>query len=107
MPMAATSVMKGKGVPAARVRRPLGKRPLTRTRVRAGLAQRAASGRIGLGQKRPAGEGGGECVVTDLRRELGRRDAGLGRKIDDRAAAHAVAAARKSLIVLMLMLMMR
>jgi hypothetical protein len=43
----------------------------------------------------------------DLRRELCRRDAELGRKIDGRAAAQTVAAARKSLVVLMLMLMMR
>ena len=40
----------------------------------------------------------------DLRGEFGRRDVELGRKIDGRAAAEAVAAARKSLVVPMLMM---
>ena len=40
----------------------------------------------------------------DLRRKFGRRDAGIGRNIDGRAAAEAVAAAGKSLVVLMLMM---
>jgi hypothetical protein len=41
----------------------------------------------------------------DLRRELGRRDAEPGRKIDGGAAAEAVAAAPKPFVVLMLMMM--
>ena len=40
----------------------------------------------------------------DLRGEFGRRDVELGRKIDGRTAAEAVAAARKSLVVPMLMM---
>jgi hypothetical protein len=40
----------------------------------------------------------------DLRRELCRRDAKVRWKIDYRAAAQAVAAARKSVVVLMLMM---
>jgi hypothetical protein len=40
----------------------------------------------------------------DLRGEFGRRDAEPERKIDGRAAAEAVAAARKSLVVPMLMM---
>ena len=74
----------------------------TRGGWRAGLAQRAGSGRIGLGPKRSAGKGRGERVITDLRRQFGRRDAEPGRKIDGRAAAEAVAAAGKSLVVRML-----
>ena len=77
--------------------------PATRGGWRAGLAQRAGSGRIGLGPKRSAGKGRGERVITDLRRQFGRRDAEPGRKIDGRAAAEAVAAAGKSLVVWMLM----
>ena len=77
--------------------------PATRGGWRAGLAQRPTSGRIGLGPKRPAGKGRGERVITDLRRQFGRRDAEPGRKIDGRAAAEAVAAADKSFVVRMLM----
>ena len=76
--------------------------PATRGGWRAGLAQRAGSGRIGLGPKRAAGKRRGERVISDLRRQLGRRDAELGRKIDGRTAAEAVAAAGKSLVVRML-----
>lgn len=43
----------------------------------------------------------------DLRGEFGRRDVELGRKIDDRAAAEAVAAARKSLVVVPMLMMRR
>ena len=43
----------------------------------------------------------------DLRRELCRSHAELGRKIDCGAAAQAVAAARKTLVVLMLMMRQR
>jgi hypothetical protein len=35
----------------------------------------------------------------ELRREFGRRDAAIGRKINGRAAAEAVAAARKAIVV--------
>jgi hypothetical protein len=35
----------------------------------------------------------------ELRRELGQRDAELGRKINGRAAAEAIAAAGKSIVV--------
>ena len=77
--------------------------PATRGGWRAGLAQRAGSRRIGLGPQRPAGEGSGERVIMDLRRQFGRRDAEPGRKIDGRAAAEAVAAAGKSFVVRMLM----
>ena len=77
--------------------------PATRGAARAGLAQRAGSGRIVVGPKRPAGKRRGERVIMDLRRQFGRRDAELGRKIDGRTAAEAVAAAGKSLVVRMLM----
>jgi hypothetical protein len=40
----------------------------------------------------------------ELRREFGRRDAGIGRKINGRAAAEAVAAARKAIVVPMLVM---
>jgi hypothetical protein len=40
----------------------------------------------------------------ELRREFGRRDAGIGPKIDGRAAAEAVAAARKAIVVPMLVI---
>ena len=73
--------------------------PATRCAMRAGLAQRPRSGRIGIGTELPAGEGRSECVVMDLRREFGRRDAGIGRNIDGRAAAEAIAAARKAIVV--------
>ena len=71
---------------------------------RAGLAQQPTSRRTGIGPKCPAGEGRGECIVMDLRRKFGRRDAGIGRNIDGQAAAEAVAAAGKSLVMPMLML---
>ena len=77
--------------------------PAARGAVRAGLDQRAGSGRIGIRPKRAAGKRRGERVISDLRRQLGRRDAELGRKIDGRTAAEAVAAAGKSFVVRMLM----
>jgi len=77
--------------------------PATRGAARAGLAQRAGSGRIVVGPKRPAGKRRGERVIMDLRRQFGRRDAELGRKIGGRAAAEAVTAAGKSLVARMLM----
>jgi len=67
--------------------------------MRAGLAQRATSGRIGVGTELPAGKGCSGRVVMELRREFGGRDAGIGRKINGRAAAEAVAAARKAIVV--------
>jgi hypothetical protein len=73
-------------------------------RSRAGLAQRAGSGRTGLGQQRPAGEGHGECVVVNPRREFCRSDAQLGWKKGWGGAAQAVAAARKWLAALMLVI---
>ena len=78
--------------------------PATRGAARAGLAQRDRSGRIGIGRKCPAGERRGACVVMDFCWKLCRRDTELGRKIDGRTAAQAVAAARKCFVVLMLML---
>ena len=78
--------------------------PVTRGAARAGLTQRAGSRRGGVGPERPAGKGRGEGVIMDLRREFGRGDAELGRKIDGRAAAKAVAAARKSLVMPMLVM---
>ena len=78
--------------------------PATRGVGRAGLAQRAGSRRIGVGTELPAREGRSACVVMELRREFGRRDAGIGRKIDGRAAAEAVAAARKAIVVPMLVI---
>ena len=73
--------------------------PATRGAARAGLTQRAGSRRGGVGPERPAGKGRGEGVIMDLRREFGRRDAAIGRKINGRAAAEAVAAARKAIVV--------
>ena len=96
-------LFKGMGV-CGRLYRLTGKRPATRGGWRAGLAQRAGSGRIGLGPQRPAGKRRGERVITDLRREFGRRDGEFGRKIDGRAAAEAIAAAGKSFVVPMLVM---
>ena len=78
--------------------------PQPGARVRAGLAHRAGSGRTGLGQQRPAGEGRGEWVVVNSRREFRRSDAELGWKIGSGGAAQAVAAARKCLAALMLVI---
>src|SRR5215467_14336465 len=95
--------LKGMGV-CGRQYRLSGKPPVTRRAARAGLAQRTGSRRIGVGPERPAGKGRGERVIVDLRREFGRRDAEFGRRIDGRAAAEAVATARKSLVVPMLVM---
>ena len=91
------------GVFAAGRRRPSGKRPRNPGAVRAGLAQRDRSGRIGIGQQLPAGQGCGQGVVMDPRRQIDRRDTERGSNIDGRAAAEAVAAARKSVVMTMLM----
>ena len=77
--------------------------PATRGAVRAGLGQRAGSGRIGIGLECPAGQGCGQGVVMDPRRQLSRRESERGSKIHGRAAAEAVTAARKSLLMSMLM----
>src|SRR5712692_322049 len=104
MPSAETSVMKSRDAPrpAGAVLRANG--PATRKRARSGLGQRAGSGRIGVGQKCPAGERRCERVVMDLRRKICRSDSELGRKIDRGGAAQAVAAARKAVVVLMLVM---
>lgn len=79
--------------------------PATRGAARAGLDQRAGSGRIGFRQESPAGQGRGERVVMHARGELDQSYAELGRDIGCRGAAEAVAAARKALVVAVLMLM--
>ena len=77
--------------------------PATRGAVRAGLDQRAGSGRIGIGLQRPAGQECCQGVVLDMRPQTGRRDTEDWRNIHGRAAAEAVAAARKSVVMAMLM----
>ena len=77
--------------------------PETRGATRAGLAQCAASGRIGIGPQHPTGQGCGQRVVIDPRRQIGGRDTERGREIHGRAAAEAVAAARKPVVMAMLM----
>jgi len=88
---------------AAGSRRPSGKRPRYPGAVRAGLGQRAGSGRIGIGLECPAGQGCGQGVVLDMRPEIGRRDTEDWCNIHGRAATEAVAAARKSVVMAMLM----
>jgi len=83
---------------------PRARGPQPGARARAGLVQRAGSGRTGLGQERPAGEGRVECVIVNPRRELCRSNAQLGWKIGWGGAAQAVAAARKYRAVLMLVM---
>jgi len=73
--------------------------PATRRAMRAGSAQCAGSGRIGIGPHHPAGQGRGQGVVTDPRRQIGRRDIKRGSKIGGGAAAKAVTAARKPVVV--------
>lgn len=73
--------------------------PATRGATRAGLAQCAGSRRIGIGRQRPAGQGCDQGVVMDPRRQLSRRVTERGSKIHGRAAAEAVAAARKSVVM--------
>ena len=96
--------MKGKGRSKGRHASAFGQTAPPGERVRAGLAQRAGSGRTGLGQQRPAAEGRGECVVVNPCREFRRSDAELGWKIGCGGAAQAVAAARKRLAALMLVM---
>src|SRR5215472_9906342 len=81
--------------------------PATRGAARAGLAQRAGSGRIGVGQQCPAGHERVQGVVTDARRQVDGGDAELGRQVGGGGAAEAVAAAGKSLVMPMLMLVLR
>ena len=77
--------------------------PETRGALRAGLDQRGRSGRIGIGLQRPAGKGCGQGVVMGPRRQIGRCDPERGSKVDGGAAAEAVAAARKPVVMAMLM----
>ena len=102
MPAAGTSI-EWKGVFAASRRRPAGKRLRNPGAVCPGLAQCAASGRIGIGPQHPPGQGRGQRVVIDPRRQIGRRDTERGREIHGRAAAEAVAAARQPVVMPMLM----
>ena len=88
---------------AAGSRRPWTNGPATRGAVRAGLDQRGRSGRIGVGPQRPAGQGCGQGVVIDPRQQIGRRDTEDWRNIHGGAAAEAVAAARKSVVMAVLM----
>ena len=101
--LAAGTSIEREGVFAAGRRRPAGKRLHNPGAARAGLAQRAASGRIGIGPQHPAGQGCGQGVVIDPRRQIGRRDTERGSEIHGRAAAEAVAAARKPVVMPMLM----
>ena len=77
--------------------------PATRGAARAGVAQQAGSGRIGIGPQRPAGKGCGHGVVMGPRRQIGRRDPERGSKADGGAAAEAIAAASKPVVMAMLM----
>ena len=77
--------------------------PVTRRVGARGLVQRAASGRVGFRQKRPAGQGCRQGVVVNARRQIGRRHAKRGREIYGSAAAETVVAAGKSLVVPVLM----
>ena len=79
------------------------KSPVTRSAALAGLAQRAASGWIGVGAQRTTGQGCSQGVVMNVRRQIGRRNTERGGNVDGRAAAEAVAAARKAMILLVLM----
>ena len=99
--------MKGKGLaqPASAGLRANG--PVTRARLRAGLAQRAGSGRIGLGQQRPARKRRGKRVIMDMPGKLCRGDAEIGRDIGGGGAAEAVAAAREAFVMLLLVMVRR
>src|SRR5262249_27580775 len=77
--------------------------PLPGGAARAGLAQRDRSGRIGIRLQGPAGQGCGQAVVMDPCPQIGRRDSERRSNINGRAAAEAVAAARKSMVMAMLM----
>jgi len=67
--------------------------PATRGAARAGLGQRGRSGRIEIGLECPAGQGCGQGVIMNPRRQMGGRDAEHWSKMDGGAAAEAVAAA--------------
>ena len=67
MPAAGTSIER-EGVFAAGRRSLRANGSATRGAARPGLAQRAASGRIGIGPQHPAGQGCGQGVVIDPRR---------------------------------------
>ena len=101
MPAVTSNEMKG--LFAAGYTGPQANGPVTRARIRAGLAQRAGSGGPGIGPQGPAGEGCGQGVVMRLRRQIGWRDAERGGNVDRRAAAEAVAAAGKPVVMAMLM----
>ena len=68
--------------------------------MRAGLAQRGGSGRIGLGQQRPAGQEHGKFVVMDPHRKRCRAHAELGWQISSGGAPEAIAAAPDISVVL-------
>ena len=103
-PWPKTAVMKGRAATPARGQ-PADKRPCNPGRRRApGLAQRDRSGRTGLGQDRPTGKRRGQRLVMDLRPQLCRSDGELGRKKGCGSAAQAVTAARRSVIVPMLVM---
>jgi len=73
--------------------------PATRGAARAGLAQCAASRRICIGRQRPTRQGCDQRVVMYPRRQLSRCESERGSKIHGRAAAEAVAAARKAVVM--------
>jgi hypothetical protein len=100
--MRAAEMKKGKGRPRRACAGVRTNGPVTRGAVRAGLAQRAGSGRIGLGQQRAAGERRSPRIVMQRRRGVCRSGAELGCEIRGRAAAETIAAARNIFVVLML-----
>ena len=102
-PKARGRALKGKGCLRPPSDGPQANGPATRGALRAGLAQRAGSGRIGIGPQRPAGQGCGQGDVMDFSRQIGRGDAEHGSEIHGRAASEAVAAARKPVVMPMLM----
>ena len=71
--------------------------------MRAGLGQRGRSGRIGIGLEYPAGQRRGQGVVLGMDPQIGRCDTEDWRYIHSRGAAEAVAAARKAVVMPMLM----
>ena len=104
MPLAKDGSNEGEGRDAG-LRPACGQTPLQPgAREHAGLAQRDRSGRTGLGQDRPTGKRRGQRLVMDLRPQLCSSDGELGRKKDCGSAAQAVAAARRSVIVPMLVM---
>src|SRR5215469_4234297 len=91
------------GALASRFRMLKGKGPWSPGGRGACADQRPSSGRIRIGLQRPAGQERGEGVVLDMRPQIGWRDTEDWRNIHGRAAAEAVAAARKSVVMAMLM----